>query len=134
MSLGGFMRLSIKPIKNFSNINNFSYQTEWIVRSGEPNRLYFQLVDLDQDSLRHMPTDSIYSVTVTFPAVNPANIVTRSATQADTLDRSVWYVDLVSTDTIYTGNVQFSVVEGTTTRTFFFLQGLVVEYLNEGGC
>ena len=42
------MRLSAKPIVNYTDINHFSYVNQWIVSAGDPNVLYFQLVDLDQ--------------------------------------------------------------------------------------
>jgi hypothetical protein len=42
------MRLSARAIVNYANINSFSYVNQWIVNSGDPLMLYFQLVDLDQ--------------------------------------------------------------------------------------
>jgi hypothetical protein len=42
------MRLSARAIINFSSVNVFSYINQWIVRAGDPNTLYFQLIDIDQ--------------------------------------------------------------------------------------
>lgn len=128
------MRLYAKPIKNYANINQFDYASEWTIRQGEPNTLYFQLVDLDQESLRYLSSDAGVSVQVTFPAVNSVNIISKQAAQVSSLDRSIWAVSLLSTEIPSSGNVQVSVTESGMTRRFSLLQGLIVESLNEGGC
>lgn len=126
------MRLYAKPIKNFANINQFDYATEWHIRKDEQNTLHFQLIDLDQDGLRYLPTDPTYSVQVTFPSlITP---LTKSASQTNTLDRSIWSVSLGATDPLYSGNVQFALTEGATVRRFSLVDGLVVENINDGGC
>ena len=129
------MRLSIKPLKNFSNINSFdSAGTEWTIREQEASTLYFQIIDLDRDGLRYIPTNSSYSVSVMFPALDPTKVVTKVASQADALDRSIWSVAISSNDVVSTGNVQFSLTEASAVKKFSFLQGLQVEFLNQGGC
>lgn len=128
------MRLYAKPIKNFATINQFDYATEWNIRKGEPNILYFQLVDLDKDGLRYLPTDSIYSVQVVFPAVDSLGSITKSAFQVSTLDRSIWSVSLGELESPFSGNVQISLTEGSVTKRFSLLDGLVVEDINNGGC
>lgn len=126
------MKLNIKTIKNFSSINNFDYSSEWSIRQEDEITLYFQLVDSDQDSLRYLPTDPSYSVSVTFPA--SSSPVTKVATQVSALDRSIWSIQINSTDKIYSGNFNVTFVEGSATKKFSVLQGIVVESLNEGGC
>lgn len=128
------MRLSAKPLKNYANINNFDVTTEWNVRDQDVSTLYFQLVDLDKDSLRYMPTDNIYSIEVTFPALNPVNNVVKVAAQVSALDRSIWKVEILDTDKLSSGNVQFAVTEGSIVKKFSVLQMLNVEKLNNGGC
>lgn len=44
------MRLSAIPIINFCDVNMFTYGSQWSVRAGDPNTLYFQIVDLDQST------------------------------------------------------------------------------------
>ncbi len=65
------MRISAKALVNYTDVNHFSYVDQWQVRAGDPNTLYFQLVDLDQGGLRYMPgvgvSNQPFSVTVTFP-------------------------------------------------------------------
>lgn len=128
------MRLSAKIIKNFANVNQFSYANEWQIRQGEPNTLYFQLVDLDQDGLRHMPLDPAASVQVIFPSVNTSAVVTKVASQASNLDGSLWQVSLLDSEKVYSGNVQFRLTENGVTRSFYVMDALKVEMLNEGGC
>lgn len=45
------MRLTAKPIINWCNVNMFTFGNQWIVRSGDPLTLYFQVIDADQGIL-----------------------------------------------------------------------------------
>lgn len=128
------MRLSAQTLKNFQNINSFQKSSEWTIRHDEPNSLYLQLVDLDQEGLRYIPTGSAPSVQVIFPAVNSANTITKTATAVSVLDGSLWKIDLLDTEKPSSGNVQILLTEGGVTRRFVILQGLVVEMFNQGGC
>jgi hypothetical protein len=126
------VKLNIKTLKNFSSINNFDYSSEWSIRQEDEITLYFQLVDSDQDGLRYLPTDASYSVSVTFPS--SSSPTTKIASQVSTLDRSIWSIQINSTDKIYSGNFNVTFIEGSVTKKFSVLQGIVVEALNEGGC
>ena len=128
------MKLNIKTIKNFSSINNFDYSSEWSIRQEDEITLYFQLVDYDQDGLRYLPTNNSYSVSVIFPTTSSSSPITKVATQASSLDRSIWSIQINSTDKINSGNFNITFVEGSNTKKFSVLQGIVVEALNEGGC
>ena len=128
------MRLSAKLIKNFANINQFAYANEWQIRQSEPNTLYFQLVDLDQDGLRHMPLDPASSVQVIFPNTNTSSVLTKVASQPSALDGSIWQVSLLDSEKVFSGNVQFKLTENGVTRSFYVMDALKVELLNEGGC
>lgn len=126
------MKLNIKTIKNFSSINNFAYSSEWSIRQEDQITLYFQLVDYDQDNLRYLPTDPSYSVSISFPTFSDP--IVKTASQVSTLDRSVWSIQINSTDKINSGNFNVIFIEGSNTKKFSVLQGIVVEALNEGGC
>ncbi len=132
------MRLSAKLIQNYSNINSFGYTNQWVIRAGEPNTLYFQLVDLEQNALRHIAgvggSNQPYSVSVTFPSIDDAKVITATAVQADATDASVWKVSLGSNQTPGSGQVVFTVVEGSATRSFGVLQAIQVEYPGNDGC
>lgn len=133
------MRIACKPITNFATINSFQLGNQWQVRANEPNALYFQLVDLDQAGLRYLvgigTSNQPDGVTVTFPSINDTLVINATATQVDPNDSSIWKVLLSSVQTPGSGNVQFAVTEGNTTRRFSVLNMMSVEYpQNDGSC
>ena len=128
------MRLSAKALINYGSVNQFDYANQWIIRANEPNTLYFQLVDLDQDELRYMAGISLAAgVVVTFPSVDDAQVIAANAVQ-ETNDKSIWKVVLSSIQKPNSGSVVFALTEGTVTRKFSVLNLISVEYLNEGSC
>lgn len=131
------MRLSANLIKNFANPNMFDTGNQWHVRAGDPNTLYFQLVDLDQDRLRYLTglAATPVSVQVTFPSIDDSKTIQAIATQVSAADGSLWQVNILSTMIPSTGNVIFAVTEGTATRTFRVMNALSVEYPGaDGSC
>jgi hypothetical protein len=154
------MRLSARPILNYANINSFSPGNQWIVRAGDPNTLYFQLVDLDQGpaniiggviplfgpgasvlsgnlGLRYIPgigvSNQPVSISVTFPSIDDTKVLTYPATLADPNDGSIWKVTIPALQSPNSGNVQFSVGEGTNIRRFSVLNLISVEFPLSGG-
>lgn len=156
------MRLSARPLLNYVNVNNFSYGNQWIIRAGDPNTLYFQVVDLDQGpasvvggpnpifglqgsaalagniGLRYMvgvgAGNQPAGITVTFPSIDDTQVIAVQAIQ-ETDDKSIWKVVLGPNQKPNTGNVQFAVSEGNSIRRFSALQLIAVEYpQNEGSC
>ena len=133
------MRLSANLIVSYANVNQFSYENQWQIRAGEPNTLYFQLVDLDQNKLRYLPgiggSNQPYGVSVKFPSIDDAQVINATAVQADVADNSVWKVSLSASQTPKSGNVIFTVTEGSASRSFKMLNGLLVEFPgNDGSC
>lgn len=133
------MRLSAKVIKNYANINSFDYGNEWVIRAGEPNTLYFQLVDLDQDGLRYMSGAGVSnqpaSVSVNFPSIDDDAVLDIAATLADAADGSIWKISLSDAQVPSSGNVVISVTEGAVTRKFGVLNMISVEHPgNDGSC
>ncbi len=133
------MRISASLIVNFANINQFSFADQWQIRAGEPNTLYFQLVDLDQNKLRYLPgiggSNQPYGIQVKFPSIDDAQVITATAVQVDVADNSIWKVTLASSQTPNSGNVIFLVTEGSATRSFKSMNGLAVEFPgNDGSC
>lgn len=130
------MRLSAKIIQDFASINGFTFGDEWQIRAGEPNTLYFQVVDLDKDSLRYLTGlngNTPVAINVTFPSIDDSAVITVAAVQVDSADSSVWKVSLTSAQTPFSGNVVFSVTEGANTRKFSILNGISVEYPGQDG-
>ena len=133
------MLLSAKIIKNFCNINDFSYGNQWTIRAGEPNTLYFQLVDKDKDGLRYIAgvgsNNQPVGVIVTFASIDSAQTITATATQVSSADGSVWAVSLSGSQVPKSGSVTFAVTEGSVTRRFTAMNVLGVEHPgNDGSC
>jgi hypothetical protein len=129
------MRLYSRPLKNYANINQFGYSSEWNIRQGEENILYFQVVDLDQEMLRYLSSDGAFTVNVIFPQAGAnGNDLSKAAVQVSALDRSVLSVSLSATEVPRSGNVRFEITENGTTKRWTLLQGMVVEKINQGGC
>ena len=105
------MRLSAKPIVAYQNINSFRFATEWTIRDGEANTLYFQLIDLDQEDLRYIPIDDDFEVSMEFPALDAAAVITKVGVTPSQLDRSVVAVTLNASDAVSSGNVRIAVTE-----------------------
>lgn len=131
------MRLSAKALVNWASVNNFDYANQWIIRAGEKNTLYFQLVDLEQcDQLRYVAGvgagNTPVSLTVTFLSIDSTKVIQAIATQ-DPNDGSIWSVNLSSSQIPQGGNVKFSLTQGTTIRNFSVLALLGVEYPGNDG-
>lgn len=134
------MRLSAVPLNNYQNTNSYMSANEWTIRSGDPNVLYFQLIDLDScgGNLRHMTGVGVGNqpvvVTVTFPSIDDTQVITLTAA-VDPNDSSIFFITLDGTQFPSAGNVQFSVQEGSgAPRTFSVQNMLDVEIANNSGC
>ena len=131
------MRLSASLIVNYGNINLFSYTNQWKVRGGDPNTLYFQLIDLDQNSLRYLAgigsSNQPFTIVVTIPSIDNSKVLQFTAIQADPNDSSIWKINVASTQFLNTGNVFFQVIEGSNTRNFKLMNALRVELPGQDG-
>lgn len=144
------MNLSAQTIKTFNSVNSFVYG-DWAINANEPQTLYFQLVDKDQkpypcrndvvwpgivvpseqnNFLRYLTGIGSVSpviVTVTFPSLNcSTSPLTITATQVDSNDSSLFKVVLTYLQVPGSGNVLFSVQEGTVTRRFYVQDAISV--------
>lgn len=134
---------------------------QWTIRATDPNTLYFQLFDLDNASTtpysapynfgffginqvayqRYIPGIGSSNVpvvmVVTFPSLDPANVITVTATQ-DPNDGSVFSIDLPGYTSLglapASGNVNFSLTEGIKTRTWVVQNMIGTEIANSGSC
>lgn len=157
------MRLSARAIINYNNINSFAYSQSWIVRNGESNTLYFQLIDLDQASVTAIPGAAIVGyyaapilapvqnpglrhltgvgtgntpvqVRVIFPSIDDAKRIDLIAVQADPNDSSIFGVSIPTTVTPNSGAVHFIVAEGNNVRRFSVDGMIQVEFPTNSGC
>jgi len=158
------MRLTSVPIINFSDINDFQTGSQWTIRATDPNTLYYQLFDLDNQNTaspasyyplnggffnaaiqtlpqRYIPgvgtSNQPFSMTVTFPSLSVGKTLTFNATP-DPYDGSVWSITLPGyTNTAQapaSGNVIFSLTQGTSTVTWVVSNMVAVENTNQGCC
>ena len=157
------MRLTSIPIINFSTINDFQESSQWTIRASDPNTLYFQLFDLDNvttTSSPYLPLNGGFfnaaipsqpqryiagvgtsnqpaSMTVTFPSLDPSNILTFTATP-NANDASVWSISLPgytnSAQAPSSGNVIFRLTQGLNTVTWVVQNMVSVEMTNQGCC
>jgi hypothetical protein len=130
------MKLSAKALINYQNVNSYEQANQWVVRAGDTSTiLYFQLVDLDQSSLRYMAgvgsSNQPAQVQVTFPSIDDTKRFTLIA-QQNPNDDSIWNVTIPQTNTPCSGNVQFQLFQGNSINNFMVIQMMVVEYLNDG--
>lgn len=154
------MRLSAKPIINWCNVNMYAFGNQWIVRSGDPLALYFQIIDQDQAiqgnnqgfgifsgitpvgttaGLRYLlgvgSANQPYGIQVTFPSIDNSKTLLYTAVQADPNDSSIWKVTLPASQSPGGGNVQFAVQEGSAIRRFSVLNMIAVDDpTNDGSC
>jgi len=128
------MKLSAKLLKNVANVNMFSYTNQWDISEGSAHRLYFQIIDTHQDGLRYMTQAVVYSASVTFLSIDDDEEIVKTATQAFSDDKSIWYIDLLSTEIPNSGAVKFSITEDSVEKKFKVEQAIVVDLLENGGC
>lgn len=129
------MKLSAKFLKNVANVNTFQYANQWDIAEGSAQRLYFQIVDTLKDDLRYMSQATVIdSVTVTFLSIDETSEIVKTATQAWSDDKSIWYIDLAVDEVPNSGAVKFSITEDGVAKTFRVAQAIVVDLLEAGGC
>lgn len=129
------MNMSAQPLINYADVNHYQVATQWAMSAGNAASLYFQIIDLNQNSLRIMGS---VQVTATFSAVDPTQVITKHCYEEITdQDSSIWYIPLLPTDNVNGGNVSFSVLfsDGNTYQ-FTVNQMLALSPVgnNVGGC
>jgi len=128
------MRLYIKTLKNYINVNSFDESSEWVVRENEANTLYFRLIDLDNDSLRYISKATVLSVSVTFPSIDDDEEFTVIAANPDPDDKSIFSINIADDQVPASGNFKVSVTEDGATKQFSVLAGISVDLLSPGSC
>ena len=157
-------RLTSVPIINFANINDFQTASQWTIRATDPQSLYFQLFDLDNSNtsspapyfplnggffnaaIQTAPQRYVAGVgagnqpvvmTVIFPSLDGRSTLKFTATQ-DPNDGSVFSIALPGYASVgaapASGNVMFSLTQGTTTWTWTVTNMIAVEMTNQGCC
>jgi hypothetical protein len=129
------MRLVYKFLDHIRDVNDFAVLDTLTLVRGNPETVYFQLINkrsTDNSSysdIRYMP-DSTAQITITFDHIDSNAVITRVATMAyPSDDRSIWKVDILSTDKIAANGMKVSLseVSGTKTRAIIAASVLVIE-------
>ena len=102
------MRLSIAPLQDVQQVNDYVYATEVQSTAGDPVDLYFQLSDAEKNlgahgynpsGLRYMPVAGS-TLQVVFLNINTRKQFARFATQPFAQDPSIWKVPVLATDPV----------------------------------
>lgn len=124
------MLLGAVMLKNVQGVNSFQRTQQLTIRQGSPSTVYFQLVDLEQvDSygqpLRYVPASGS-SVTATIGSISAANVIQRVASNPFSDDKSIWSMNLLSTDNPTSGNFAISLSQSGIITTTSVQNGVVV--------
>lgn len=134
------MRLGASLLNGFCNVNDFDYTLIHNYNSGTNDRVYLQLVDLNQIIAqdkngtfynRYMPAAGS-TLVGTVASVNDSNTVSRPMTQV-VGDPSIWYFDLYPTDNIDSANIHLTLTEpGPVISKAVIIEGLKVNPTDPG--
>lgn len=110
------MQLGIQLINSDSTLNNFQVIPEAIIVPGSTATVRFQLIKLDphnDNTHRYIPAAGA-SLQIKIYSVNTANIITKTATQPWSEDKSVWEFSLNTTETqkVSGVNLELTLTEG----------------------
>jgi hypothetical protein len=120
------MKLNVVPLIDVNGVNAFKYGTEILNIAGDAVTIYFQLVDSQKTSLvcgysnygmRYIPVSGS-TLQVTFLNIDDAiqTPTIRYATNPYADDRSIWAVNILSTDPFEgTVNMKFVLTENPST-------------------
>jgi hypothetical protein len=128
------MRIYIRPLKNVDNVNAFAYSSEFSVYDGQPNDLYFQIVDLDRgENFRYMPVAGS-SASLSFLNIDSSKQFERSGSQPFPLDPSIWKVSTSASELMTSGNVVLNLTENGITRKYLVQSVIYTNSTNVGSC
>lgn len=124
------MLLTGRMLNNVSNVNSFCYVMEAAFTEGDPQDVYFQLLDGSKGEapgMRYMPPATT-TLSVSINHIDSAKAITRSATQPyPTSDPSIWKITFLSTDTLKgTFDIRLTLTEPTRTIRGVIRHGLSI--------
>jgi hypothetical protein len=132
------MRLGFEILSNVQNVNSFDEPASYTLYLGNPDTLYFRLVNLDEVDtttgkyLRWVPLVAD-SITVQFKSIDSNKNLSKVATQpfqAD--DRSIWSVPILPSDAISAMGMTLTMISGGQTYTLLPVTQLVTDKTNDG--
>jgi hypothetical protein len=113
------MLLSARLLNHYANINQFEQALQLEFTEGDPVTVYLQLVDLTKNKenkpltgMRYVPASGS-TLSVVIKSVDGTKTLTKTATNPEAGDRSVWSFSLSSTDSVKgTVSLQLTLTEG----------------------
>lgn len=141
------MRLSAKPLKNVTNINSWKLSNQWFIGEGQANSLYLQLVDLEVETalnpsngafpnmpIRYISGATVITLKAEFDSVDDAEVISITASQPFANDKSIWKLDLSSSQNPGNGNVKITLTEDSVDKSFIMMNVIVLDSLEVGSC
>lgn len=128
------MHLSAHILENVANVNNYDVVNQATLFEGQANSLYFQIVNKSKDEIRYLSQTTSLAVSLVFPSIDDAEEFEVAAAMPFSDDKSIWKVDLSSSQLPASGAFFLKIIENGVERQFRIEQSLVVELLNNGGC
>lgn len=117
------MLLSARLLNHYANINQFEPALQTEFTEGDPVTVYLQLTDLTKNKenkpltgMRYVPATGA-TLSVVIKSVDGTKTLTKTATNPDAGDRSVWSFSISSADAVKgTLSLQLTLTEGGTIR------------------
>jgi hypothetical protein len=130
------MRLGFEILKNVQNVNSFDEPESYTLYTGNPDTLYFRLVNLDQKEeckyLRWIPLVGD-TASVQFKGINCNDNLSKIAAQPFAVDdRSIWMVPILSGDIISAEGMTVTLVSAGQTYTLLPVTQLVTTSTDDG--
>lgn len=124
------MNLAVRLLNNVCNVNDFEQVSSITLTRGNPDKIYFRVVQPSNGDLRYIPTTPTTGL-VKFLHNDNSKKISRAASQPFAGDTSIWSVDVLSTDEIQFDSMTFQLTEGTgpgqTVKTMNVLGDIVTE-------
>ena len=127
------MRLSLKMLKNYTNINSFEITDVAHLREDQTNVVYVQLIDLDRN-MRYLSPEAAPSMSILFPSINSEKIYTVTADMLNSDDKSLWSIALTPEQVVASGSIKVIFTEGFEISKFLVQSCISMELLSQGQC
>lgn len=129
------MRLSLKILKNYNNLNSFEFGETAFLREDQTNLIYIQIYDIDRN-MRYLSPELVadISMDVIFPSINNEKIYTVAAQMVSPDDKSLWLITLTPEQVVASGSVKVVFTEKTKVSKFLVQGCISMELLSAGQC
>jgi len=116
-------------LDNLIDINHYEEKNQIELFEGQIGSLYLQIKDVK--GIRYIP-QGVFSLTVELPALNDTQYLTLSATQPFTDDKSIFKIDIPSSQLPKSGAIIVNLTEGSVVKRILVDQAIAVNLINQG--